>query len=141
MLSPRKHSEATASHSARFGTTHWTVVLNASQGAEEALVRLCRIYWPPLYAYIHRRGHALLELVMIQLRNEFVAARKGDMFETLNHHLTGEPGGESYQELAARLNTSEGAVKVTVHRLRRRFGELVRAQIARTLDRPEEIDD
>ncbi|PYL01635.1 MAG: RNA polymerase subunit sigma-24 [Verrucomicrobia bacterium] len=235
MLSPRKHSEATASHSARFGTTHWTVVLNASQGAEEALVRLCRIYWPPLYAYIRRRGHAvheaqdltqaffahlfekralaavapskgrfrsfllvslkhfldnewhkthtlkrggqqlfiswedlkpedresidpsdhltperifnrrwalmLLERVMIQLRNECVAARKGELFETLKHHLTGEPGGESYQELAARLNVSEGAVKVTVHRLRRRFGELVRAQIARTLDRPEEIDD
>ena len=37
------------------------MVLKAGQGADEALVRLCRIYWPPLYWYIRRRGHAIHE--------------------------------------------------------------------------------
>jgi RNA polymerase sigma-70 factor (ECF subfamily) len=37
------------------------MVLRAGRGAEEALVRLCQIYWPPLYAYIRRRGHAVHE--------------------------------------------------------------------------------
>src|SRR5687767_2681524 len=45
----------------RFGTTRWSLVLKAGQGAEEALVKLCRIYWPPLYAYTRRRGHGVHE--------------------------------------------------------------------------------
>ena len=44
-------------------------------------------------------------------------------------------------ELGARQGMSEGAVKVSVHRLRRRFGELVRSQIERTVASPDEIDD
>ena len=78
---------------------------------------------------------------MNQLRTECVAARKGAVFEKLKDHLTGEAGGESYRTIATELNMSEGAVKVTVHRLRRRFGELVRAQVARTVNSPDEIDD
>jgi RNA polymerase sigma-70 factor (ECF subfamily) len=61
MFSSFERSETPPSGAARFGTTHWSVVLNAGQGAEEALVRLCQIYWPPLYAYIRRRGHAVHE--------------------------------------------------------------------------------
>jgi len=43
--------------------------------------------------------------------------------------------------VSGELGITEGALKVTVHRLRRRFGELVRAQIAQTVDNPDEIDD
>jgi RNA polymerase sigma-70 factor (ECF subfamily) len=83
----------------------------------------------------------LLERVMNQLRDECAAAGKADLFERLKDYLAGEKGGKSYQALAAELNMSEGAVKVTVHRLRRRFGCLVRAQIERTVASPDEIDD
>ena len=78
---------------------------------------------------------------MSQLRKECAAARKDELFETLRVYLIGDTGGKTYQEIAAQLNMSDGAVKVTVHRLRRRFGELVREQIARTLESPDEIDD
>ena len=44
-----------------FATTHWSVVLSAGQTdssrASEALEKLCRAYWPPLYSYIRRQGH------------------------------------------------------------------------------------
>ena len=83
----------------------------------------------------------LLERVMNQLRTECVAARKGELFEKLKDYLTGDEMGKSYRETATELNMSEGAVKVTVHRLRRRFGELVRGQIERTVASPDEIDD
>ena len=61
MLSPRSQSKDPATGAARFGTTQWSVVLKAGQGAEEALVKLCKLYWPPLYAYTRRRGHAVHE--------------------------------------------------------------------------------
>ena len=54
-------SDTSASRVARFGTTHWSMVLQAGEGADDALLKLCRIYWPPLYAYIRRRGHAVHE--------------------------------------------------------------------------------
>ena len=78
---------------------------------------------------------------MNQLRYECLAARKGELFERLKDYLTGDTAGKSYQQLATELAMSEGAVKVTIHRLRRRFGELVREQIERTVANPEEVDD
>ena len=55
--------------------------------------------------------------------------------------LLGERPTETYTQLGARLDMSETAVKVTVHRLRQRYGELLRAEIAHTVARPEEVDD
>jgi RNA polymerase sigma factor (sigma-70 family) len=52
---------AAADRSAAFVTTHWSVVLAASGGAgnaQDALARLCQLYWYPLYAYVRRRGHS-----------------------------------------------------------------------------------
>src|SRR6185295_6598192 len=83
----------------------------------------------------------LLERVMNQLRNECMAARKGELFDRLRVYLTGDVVEKTYQQLATELNMSEGAVKVTIYRLRRRFGELVRVQIAKTVAGPDEVDD
>ena len=52
--------------------------------------------------------------------------------------LTGDPG-VSYRQVAEQLGMSEGAVKVAVHRLRRRYGDLLREEIAQTVDSPEAI--
>ena len=55
-------------------------------------------------------------------------------------HLAGSRG-ESYATTAARLGMSEGAVKVAVHRLRRRYRELLQEEIAHTVAGPEEIEE
>jgi len=47
----------------------------------------------------------------------------------------------SYGELAHRLQMSEGAVRVAAHRLRQRYGEAVRAEIAKLVQRPEEVEE
>jgi RNA polymerase sigma-70 factor (ECF subfamily) len=210
------------------------VVLRAGQGADDALVKLCRVYWLPLYRYSRRRGHpvheaqdltqdffahilsnrglatvapsrgrfrsfllvalkhfldnewhkqrtlkrgggrqilswdelsstvresvepvadsspeksfdrewalTLLERAMHQLEKECVAAHKGDLFQSLRSYLT-DSGGKTYLQIAADLGISEGAVKVAVHRLRRRFGELVRDQVERTVANAQDVDD
>jgi RNA polymerase sigma-70 factor (ECF subfamily) len=83
----------------------------------------------------------LLERAMTQLRAEFEDAGKRDGFEQLKVFLTGETGAPSYQEVASALGTTEGAVKVAVHRLRRRFRDILLAEIAQTVAAPPDVDD
>jgi len=83
----------------------------------------------------------LLDQVFARLREECAAAGKAQLFEALGMYLSGEKSTESYAEVAPRLNMTAGSVQVAVHRLRRRYGELLRAEIAHTVSRPEEIDE
>jgi len=229
--------EQTESKSALFTTTHWSVVLTAGQSnscqAAEALEKLCRIYWYPLYAYVRRRGYnpedaqdltqeffarflaknylagvdrqrgrfrsyllgalnhflsdawdhahrlkraavqnvlpidgqsgetryatepvdelspdrlfdrrwalTLLDQVLSQLRQEHQAAGKARLFEKLSGFLTGETGSDAYPQIAAELGMTEGAVRVAVHRLRKRYGDLFMREVAQTVSSPQEI--
>lgn len=74
-----------------------------------------------------------------ELRAESEASGKGELFEALKGSLTGEEPARN--ETAARLGMTEGAVKVAVHRLRKRYRELLRAGIAETVSDPSDIDD
>ncbi len=222
-----------------FLTTHWSVVLAAanhdSKGADEALERLCRAYWYPLYAHVRRRGHepheaqdltqafferllqksflravdrnkgrfrsflltaldhflanewrrgqsqkrgggkplfsldddsvedryrhepqhdetperlferrwalTVLEQAMARLANEYAALGKTRLFETLKPVLGGDRAELPHRQIAARLDLTENALNLSLHRLRRRYGELIREVIAETVARPEEVDD
>lgn len=217
-----------------FGTTSWTLVENAQGGSMEALERLCRIYWYPLYACIRRfgrspedaqdltqgffyellqknffraahRGHGkfrsfllvslkyflqnerdkrmakkrgggvplisldeeaaeeryarepvsdlsperlfdqawaqtLLEQVYLRLRDEYRSKDNLGLFETLQGFLNQESDARGYGEIAARLQMRPGTVAVAVHRLRHRYRELVREEIARTVASPADLD-
>jgi len=83
----------------------------------------------------------LLGRVLDQLGREYDEAGKIATFEALRGMLAGDTDVESYAGVAARLGTSEGAARVAAHRLRRRYGELLRQEIAATLAEPEEVDD
>lgn len=83
----------------------------------------------------------LLDKVLARLQAETSArAAKTAAFDQLKPYLTGDEPQLSYAETASRLGMSEGAVKVAVHRLRRRFRELLRDEIAHTVSAPEEVD-
>jgi RNA polymerase sigma factor (sigma-70 family) len=82
----------------------------------------------------------LLENVLARLHDESAQAGKADSFDRLKGFLTGEQSAVTYGQLAAELNLSEGALKVAVHRLRRRYRELLRAEIEETVADPDEID-
>jgi len=84
---------------------------------------------------------ALLDQVLGRLQAEFVEDGKGKLFDHLKVFLTEGKGATSYAEIAAKLGMTEGAAKVAVHRLRRRYRELLREQISQTVATPAEIDD
>lgn len=224
----------------RFAVTRWTLVLNAAQrgGAQDAapaLAELCRLYWPPLYAYARRSGHGVhaaedltqaffarllarhglanvaphkgrfrsfllaafkhflanewdkaravkrgggavhlaidaesaearyacepadtltpdrvfdrqwaltvLDRVLARLRAEQDTPEAARRFAALEPALAAESGAVGYAELAAGLGMTEGAVKVAVHRLRRRYRELLRADVADTVADPAQVAD
>ena len=72
------------------------------------------------------------------LRDEY---RDKELFDRLRVFLLGEKVALPYAQVARELGMTEGAVKVAAHRLRRRFRELVCEEIARTVDRPEQVED
>ncbi len=83
----------------------------------------------------------LLGRVLDQLGREYDSAGKAATFEVLRGMLSGDPEVDSYAAVAARLGTSEGAARVAAHRLRRRYGDLLRQEIAATVAEPTEVDD
>ena len=240
MNSPSDGVEPSAKGSRLFTTTHWSAVLAAGHQdgplAAEALEKLCRTYWYPLYAYVRRKGYAahdaqdltqaffarlmekqalvhiqreggkfrsflltalrhflvnewehrrakkrdaqqvaysldeldvesryqsepaddqanpeilfdrqwaatLLEQAMNRLSEDYAREGKADLFQRLQPCLTGVEPALPYADLAALLGMTDNAVKMAVHRLRKRYGELLRAEIADTVASPQEVED
>jgi RNA polymerase sigma-70 factor (ECF subfamily) len=83
----------------------------------------------------------LLDRTMTRLRDEFTAAGKAEEFKQLKTCLTADRGEISYTEIAGALGQSEGTVRVAVHRLRKRFREIFREEIAHTVSSAEEIEE
>lgn len=83
----------------------------------------------------------LLELSIERLRADFTAAGKPGDFDALKDCLMAPPGGIDYPAVAARLGASEGAARVAVHRLRKRFREVFREEISQTLAEGANVDE
>jgi DNA-directed RNA polymerase specialized sigma24 family protein len=83
----------------------------------------------------------LLERVVDRLRCEYDDAGRSANFEELIAQLTRDPSSGAYSEIAGRLGTTEGNVRVAVHRLRRRYGLLLREEIAATVHDAAQVED
>jgi RNA polymerase sigma factor (sigma-70 family) len=93
----------------------------------------------PERIFERRWALSLLNLVIERLRAEFVQRGRPAHFERLKGFLLGQSDAP-YATLASELNMSEGALKVAVHRLRKRYRQLFREAIADTVADPEEVD-
>jgi RNA polymerase sigma factor (sigma-70 family) len=224
----------------RFVTTRWTLVAAAAADSsdpqrQEALGDLCQAYWPPLYAFLRRRGHSpedaqdltqgffarvlerrdfsaadptrgrfrsfllsalqhyaineherastvkrggrvqrlsldfeevertyvlearhddspdrvfnrkwaaiSLDRALGRLRDEYHTLGKGALADALLPYLTDTGQLPAYRTVAEQLGLTEGATKVAVHRLRQRFGAILRLEIAETVLAPADVDD
>lgn len=90
---------------------------------------------------IFERQWALTVLSRVQsaMREEAIRQAKDAQFERLKGLLVGEGSDAGYRALAAELNTTEGALKTAVHRLRQRFREMLREEIAHTVADPAQV--
>ena len=95
----------------------------------------------PESLYEKRWALTVLETALDRLRLEFASAGKERLFVELKSCLWSEGEPESYASLAARLHTTEGALKVTVHRLRQRFRTVLREEVAHTVADARELED
>jgi RNA polymerase sigma-70 factor (ECF subfamily) len=223
----------------RFETTQWSLVLAAGQrgsaAAEEALARLCSLYWYPVFAFVRRQGYArdaaqdltqgffarliekgdlraadrsrgrfrsflltncqyflanerdralarkrgggrvplsidvaaaegryeralaheetperlydrqwcltLLDGVFEALRAEYAGTGRADLFDRLKEFLTAGKDAGTHADAARELGTSAGAVKVAVHRLRRRYRAELRRRVADTVGADQDVED
>jgi DNA-directed RNA polymerase specialized sigma24 family protein len=94
----------------------------------------------PEALFERRWALTILERAMARLRQEFAGAGRKAEFEQLETYLTGSEPRVQYQGAAERLGTTEGAIKKMVHRLRRRYGQVLREEIGATVADPAEID-
>jgi RNA polymerase sigma-70 factor (ECF subfamily) len=81
----------------------------------------------------------IVERAQHRLREEFAAANKLPLFEQLQGHVWGD-GAAGYTESAARLNTTEGALRIAAHRMKDRFRSLLREEVAHTAASADEVD-
>jgi DNA-directed RNA polymerase specialized sigma24 family protein len=84
---------------------------------------------------------AVLAHVTERLRSEWVSAGKGYEFDTLAPNIAGDRPDGGYAALAVAIGSTEGAVKVKIHRLRQRYRRYLKEAIADTVTSPEDAED
>ncbi len=94
----------------------------------------------PDQIYERRWALAVLDGVLSRLQSEWEAAGKSNAFAVMRVFLSGEPHPDGYAGAGARLGWSEGATRVAVHRLRQQYRELLRDEIAQTVDGDGEVE-
>ena len=96
---------------------------------------------PADQVYERRWALTLLDQAMARLRSDYSNSGREKEFEHLKISLTAERGEVSYREIASVLQMTEGAARVALHRLRKRFREIFREEIASTVSTSDEVDD
>ena len=95
----------------------------------------------PENTFDQRWALALFHQALGRLRLEYANAGKNELFEQLKTFLTNVADDGGYEGIAARLDMAPGSIAVAVHRLRQRYGELVKEEIAHTVASPAEVQD
>lgn len=95
----------------------------------------------PDKVYEQSWGEALLEAVLARLTEDYEATGKRQKFETLKRFLWGNDGSTTYAQIAVQLGMTESGVKTAVRRLRVRYAQLLRHEVAQTVSSAKELED
>lgn len=112
--------------------------LDGVEAAYEAVAANART---PEEEFERRWAQALLDRATGRLRAEYEARGRADLLAALEPALLGDDATAAHAATAARLGTTEGAIKVALHRLRGRLRELIREEVLQTVDDPAGLDD
>ena len=83
----------------------------------------------------------VLKRARMAIEQEFQEGNRGSLYKAIHPFLQGDREGKSYSEAAAETGLSEATLRVTIHRMRHRFGEILRSEILRTVQSPAEVQD
>jgi len=111
------------------------------ESGEERFQRELSDDWTPERVYERRWALTLLDHVLNQLERDYTGKGKGPLFERLRVFITATTTAPSYEELAAEMGMTTGSIRVAVHRLRQRYRDLLRAEIANTVSSEDEVDE
>ena len=95
----------------------------------------------PERLFERRWAYTLVEQALAELRQEYERGGRLALFEALRPLLVDSPDRASAESTAAHLGMNDGAVKVALHRLQRRFGDHLRAAVARTVASPGQVEE
>jgi RNA polymerase sigma-70 factor (ECF subfamily) len=123
----------------RGGTAVVSFEFSSGESGEERYQREPGHNETPDRIFERRWALSVLERVLDRLRDEFVQHGRPENFERMKVFLLGQSEAP-YADLAREMNTSEGALKVAIHRLRKRYRELLRQEIADTVADPAEVE-
>jgi RNA polymerase sigma-70 factor (ECF subfamily) len=110
------------------------------ESGEQRFQQEISVDWTPERVYERKWALTLLDQVLSELERDYSARGKDPLFQRLKVFLTATTAPPSYEELAAELGITKGSVKVAVHRIRQRYRDLLRSEIAKTVATPEEVD-
>ena len=128
-------------HARKRGGFHASISLDTEQAERKIRFEIAAPEDPPDRAFERRWTLALLEQTMSRLRSEFERAGKKAEFERLKVFLTTNKKEVPYATAAAEFGMDEGALRVAVHRLRKRYREMFREEIAHTLAEGESVEE
>ena len=133
-------NERDRAHAAKRGGGQCPISLD-EQDAEGRYLQELPCDLSPERVFERQWALAVLDRALTRLREEHSASGKSRHFELLKVFLTSDSSAGAYDRVAAQLNVTPGSVAVTVHRMRQRYRELVRTEIADTVASPADIDE
>jgi RNA polymerase sigma-70 factor (ECF subfamily) len=95
----------------------------------------------PELCYQRSWAEALLIKVRGELADDYKRAGKSELYTLLEPHLTHQGDAVPRADISRQLNLSSAAVAMSIHRMRRRYGELLRQAVAATVDDPDDVED
>jgi RNA polymerase sigma-70 factor (ECF subfamily) len=123
----------------RGGAVHH-VALDAGD-AEERFLKEPAVPASPERQFERRWALTLLDRSMAKLKDEYAENSRSAEFEALKEYLSAPRGSIPYAEIASTLGVPQGTARAAVHHLRRRFGELFRAEVADTVSNPDDVQE
>jgi RNA polymerase sigma-70 factor (ECF subfamily) len=117
------------------------VLISLDDTAEARYAQEPASHLTPETIYERRWALSLFDRALSRLRSQYVAAGKSRPFDLLKQYLSTEAADGEYAALALELEMSAGAVAAAVHRLRQHYRELVREEVAQTVESPADVED
>lgn len=115
--------------------------LDAVRGAESGLEAESASTESPEKLFDRNWARAVLDATLAEVRKEYAVLGKAELFDALKGALWGGRGETPLADVARRLGSTEGAIKVAAHRLRHRYAGRLREEVAKTLVNPDDVED